>query len=50
MLAAYVLLIEHGWPISKYEALPIVEREVTKAMVLKHLEEQKKLADKANRR
>ncbi len=50
MLAAYSLLIDHGWPISKYESLPVREREVTKALVLKHLEAEKKAMDEAKRR
>ena len=49
MLAAYCLLIDHGWPLSKYEALPIREREVTKALVLKNLEARKEAMDKTKK-
>ena len=50
MLAAYCLLIDHGWPLSKYEARPIREQEVTKALVLKNLESRKKAMDELKKR
>ena len=35
LLAAYFLLVTFGWPLSRYETLPLRERELTKAMALK---------------
>lgn len=38
MLVAYFMLTSFGWPLSQYEQLPIRERELTKGLVIKHME------------
>lgn len=38
MLAAYFMLTSFGWPLSKYDALPIRERELTKALAIKYMD------------
>lgn len=50
LLAAYFLLVTFGWPLSRYETLPLRERELTKAMALKYMEANKKAMEEAKRR
>ena len=50
LLAAYFLLVTFGWPLSKYDALPVRERELTKALALKYMEANKKAMEEAKRR
>lgn len=38
MLVAYFMLVSFGWPLSQYDELPCRERELTKGLVIKHME------------
>lgn len=41
-LVAFHLLADHGWPLSRYDALPPREKRLTNEMVLLELDQRKK--------
>ena len=48
-LAAYYLLTNHGWPLSKYDALPYREKRLTNEMILYELNQRKKELDEVKK-